>query len=154
MKNLESMAYEFRFKFEKFMLGCESAQEIEHWNIERFGEMDAFYSNELTILVLKLVVSDGQVSHKEVEFINNLFGFDYSVEKLVELCSLSHEEVSYYVDEELDNGMALLQRINKKLASFYRDLMLLLCEIIIACDGDINVAELTEAKKLRAILDD
>lgn len=152
MNSLSTKTSGFRLKFEKFILGCESVDEMNLWDTAAYGEMDAFYSNELTLTVLRFIAADGIVSQTEADFLNTLLGFDYRVDELTALCRDFQENIDCYINEYLDNGLTLLRGINQKLAAAYVELLLLVCDIIISSDGVIEKAEIHAARHLMEIL--
>ena len=47
MEKMKNYSEEFKFKFERFMTGCDSLEEAQAWDKEALGEMDVYYTNEL-----------------------------------------------------------------------------------------------------------
>ena len=43
MEQLKNYSESFKFKFEKFLTGCDSIEEMGLWNLDENGEMDAYY---------------------------------------------------------------------------------------------------------------
>ena len=82
MEQLKNYSESFKFKFEKFLTGCDSIEEMGLWNLEENGEMDAYYSADLTSVIIRLIAADGNVTQKEVDYLNDIFGFEYTVEEL------------------------------------------------------------------------
>ena len=77
MEKLDKLAQEFRFKNEKFFIGCDAMEELDLWDKEKNGEMEAFYQNDLISVILRLTAIDGMIAEKEVQFFNDVFGFNY-----------------------------------------------------------------------------
>ena len=55
MKNIERLTEDFKFKYERFLTGCDAIEENGQWDREKFGEMDAFYSNDLVSVIIRLI---------------------------------------------------------------------------------------------------
>ncbi len=153
MENLKKYSEEFKFKFEKFLIGCDSIEEMDLWNLDRFGEMDVYYSNDITSVIIRLIAADGEFSAKEVEFLNDMFGFEYDEDELREIYDECSDGIENIFDDGVENGLTVMKAINEKLANTYKELMILICDIIIAADGEINNIEIELVKNLKADLD-
>ena len=147
MKNIDRLTEQFKFLYEKFFIGCDSVEEIGQWDKEKFGEMEAFYQNDLLSIILKLILSDGEISEKEVEYLNKNFGFDYSVEELSDVYENCSDEIDSYFDENFENGITFLKSINEKLTDTYKELLGLICDIIIESDEIVTPEEIETVKK-------
>lgn len=151
MKNVEMYIDSFRIKHEAFINGCDSIEEMGLWDKEEFGEMDAFYSNDLASVIIRLIAADGNISSKEVDYLNATFELDYTLDELVEVYDSCKEEIGHAFDEIFENGIKLLRNINTKLADAYKELLVLICDIIIESDGIISENEIAEVKHLKAM---
>ncbi|MBO4839434.1 MAG: TerB family tellurite resistance protein [Lachnospiraceae bacterium] len=152
MKKIDALTEDFRFQYEKFLIGCDSQEEIEHWDKEENGEMEAFYENDLLCVILRLIAADGRISEKEAEYLNRYFGLEYTAEELENICAdfedLSAEEFEAQFAQDLD----ALRAASGKLADAYKELVGLACDIIIASDEQIAPEEAEEAERLKALL--
>ena len=54
-------------------------------------------------------------------------------------------------DENFENGITHMRKINSKLADAYKELLSLICDIIIESDGVIADSEVEEVKRLKAM---
>ncbi len=151
MKKIDELAQEFRFKYEKFFIGCDAIEELGLWDKEKNGEMEAFYQNDLVSVILRLSAIDGDISEKEVRFFNEVFGFRYSLEELKDVYESSREDIEELSDEEFRNGILLMRSVNEKLADAYRELLCLACDIIIESDGSVYPSETDEAMRLKQL---
>lgn len=152
MENLANYSESFKMKFERFLIGCDSIEEIDKWNKEENGEMDVFYSNEIINVILKLIAADGIISEREVEYINDIFGFDYSIAELETICSDYSAEIDKLFNSEMSNGISNMEKINVKLADAYKELLTLICDIVMESDGKIDKAEIAVAERMKEIL--
>ena len=66
MESIDNLTKAFRFQYERFRLGCDAIEETGVWDKEKFGEMGAFYENDLLGMILRVIVADGKISAKEV----------------------------------------------------------------------------------------
>ena len=151
MKRIDKLTEEFKLKYEKFLIGCDAIEELEQWDKEENGEMEVFYQNDLVSVIIRLIAADGEISEKEIRYLNRNFGFEYTTEELIEVYKNCKEEVSHSFDGQFKNGITLMRSINEKLAAAYKELLDLICEIIIESDDLIAPEEIEETKKLKEL---
>lgn len=151
MNNLEKMVESFKIKHELFLTGCDSIEEMKLWNKEELGEMDAFYSNDMACVIIKLIATDGKITEKEVEYLNKTFELDYDYDELIEMYNTCYDDIGEAFDESFANGISYMRSINSKLADAYKELLLLICDIIINSDGIIDISEIKEVNRLKEL---
>ena len=151
MKNVEMYIDSFKMKHELFLIGCDSIEEMGLWDKESLGEMDVFYANDLTSIIIRLIATDGKITQKEVDFLNETFDFEYTLDALIDVYNSCKDDIGHAFDENFENGITYMRKINTKLADAYKELLFLICEIIIACDGVIAESEIAEVKRLKAM---
>lgn len=151
MKNVEMYIDSFKMKHESFLIGCDSIEEMGLWDKEALGEMDVFYSNDLTSVIIRLIATDGRITQKEVDFLNETFNFEYTLDELVDVYNSCKDDIGHAFDENFENGITYMRKINAKLADAYKELLSLICEIIIESDGVIAESEIAEVKRLKAM---
>lgn len=152
MDKLNALSESFKMKYEKFLIGCDSIEEIDLWDKEAYGEMDGFYSNDIVSVIIRLIAADGSFTEKETAYLNDLFGFDYTAEELKGIYDDCGDSIENLFEKDLGEGIANLKKINDKLADIYKDLLLTVCDIVIESDGVIDRAELELAKQLKDIV--
>ena len=153
MKNIDVYTETFKLRLEQFIIGCDSLEESGLWNIEEYGEMDVFYSSDMTCIILRLIASDGRITEREVEYLNKNFGFEYDLPSLVELYESSYDSIGKQFDVNFEKGVDILKEINEKLANEYRTLLALACDIIIASDGIVASAEIAELNRVKSLFE-
>lgn len=151
MNNLDMYTESFKLKLEKFLLGCDAIEELGLWDKEQYGEMDVFYQNDLVSIIIRLIAADGVISGREVDYLNKNFGFSYSIAELRDVYQNCREEIGHSFDETFENGITLMRSINEKLADAYKELLSLICDIIIESDGVVTETEQEEVKRLKAL---
>ena len=151
MNRIDMLTEEFKLKYDKFMVGCDAIEEEGKWDKETNGEMEGFYQNDLVSVIIRLIAVDGMVSGKETEYLNKNFGFDYSSEELAQVYIYCKENIDRSFDETFREGIELMRSVSEKLAEAYRELLCLICDIIIECDEDIAPEEIEEAKNLKEL---
>jgi len=151
MKNVEMYIDSFKMKHELFLIGCDSIEEMGLWDKEALGEMDVFYSNDLTSVIIRLIATDGKITQKEVDFLNETFDFEYTLDELIAVYNSCKDDIGHAFDENFENGITYMRKINAKLADAYKELLSLICEIIIESDGVIAESEIAEVKRLKAM---
>ena len=149
MKNIEAYTDSFKMKYEAFINGCDSIEEIDLWDKETLGEMDVFYTNDLTSIIIRLIAVDGNISQKEVDYLNKTFGFEYNLDELVEVYKNCIDNIDESFDENFENGISYMRKINSKLADAYKELLYMICDIIINSDDVVSSEEINEVKRLK-----
>lgn len=151
MNNVAQYTESFKMKYESFRTGCDSIEEMGLWDKETYGEMDVFYANDLASVIIRLIAVDGAITQKEADYLNETFEFSFTLEELCEVYGNCSDEIGSAFDECFENGITLLRKINSKLADAYKELLGLICEIIISSDGMVAAAEIEEVKRLKAL---
>ncbi|MBR6045919.1 MAG: TerB family tellurite resistance protein [Ruminococcus sp.] len=151
MKNLDALTQEFNTKYERFFIGCDAVEDSGLWDIEEYGDMEAFYQNDLVSVIIRLIAADGSISSKEVEYLNKSFGFEYTVEELNEVYRSCKDDIGSYFDEQFQNGISVMRSKNEKLADAYKELLGLICDIIASSDGIVSPEEADEIRNLKSM---
>ena len=138
----------FKTKHESFINGCDSVELVDKWDVEENGEMDAYYSSDLATVMIRLIAIDGEITDSEVEYLNETLDFEYTDEELNELYRNSKDDISEFFDESFENGISLMRGINSLLADAYKELLKLICQIAIECDGVTLAVEQAEVERL------
>ena len=105
-------------------------------------------------MILRVIVADGKISEKEVEYLNRNFAFDYTVESLAETYDNCRAAIGESFDVKFKNGVECMKNINVKLAALYSELLGTICDILIASDGEISPDEIQEAQRIKSLLSD
>ena len=141
MDRLHTLTESFKSKYERFITGCDSVELDGVWDKDEYGEMDVFYENELLSVILSLIVADGKISGEEAGYLNENFGFSYSVEDLKNAWLNCEEEIGTYFEDHFKAGYTMLRGFNEKLAAAYKELFDLICRIIAESDGVVSDSE-------------
>ena len=141
MKDLHLLTESFKTKYESFITGCDSIELDEVWDKTEYGEMDVFYENELLSVILSLIIADGKISDEEVKYLNDNFGFSYTVDELKNVYLNCGEEIENYFESNFQAGYEKIKTINGKLAAAYKELFELICQIISESDGVVSEEE-------------
>ncbi|MBE6988709.1 MAG: hypothetical protein E7432_08065 [Ruminococcaceae bacterium] len=150
MEKIKNYSDEFKFKLERFMTGCDSLEEAQAWDKEAFGEMDVYYTNELASIAIRLISSDGRFSGGEAQFMEDMFGFENTPAELEDIWENCQDNLETMFDEGSENGFTLMKNINEKLAESYKELVALVCDIVMEADGSVVKAEMAVAEKIKA----
>ena len=103
--------------------------------------MDVFYENEILSVILSLIIADGTISEAEVRYLNDNFGLSYSVEQLKTVYTALGDEIDAFFERYFKAGYQMLQGIHEKLATAYKELFELICQIIVESDGRVSEEE-------------
>ncbi|MBQ8975084.1 MAG: TerB family tellurite resistance protein [Oscillospiraceae bacterium] len=151
MDKLQKYSEEFKFEYDKFITGCDSIEEMGQWDVEKLGQMDAYYSGDIMSVIIRLVAADGQFTQKEADYVNDIFGFAYTPGELRSIYEDCGDAIDSVFDEGVENGYSRIKGINEKLAAAYKELLTLVCDIIIESDGVIDGAEIAMAQRLKTL---
>lgn len=152
MKRIDVLTEEFKTKYESFLIGCDALEELDMWDKEEHDEMDVFYQNDLVSVILRLIAVDGKITDKEAEYLNRTFGFEYTAEELADVYESCEDEISCSFDEQFENGVTLMRSINVKLADAYKELLGLICDIIVESDNIVTQNEIELVNQLKSML--
>lgn len=141
MKSLNELTESFKTKYESFITGCDSVELDDVWKKNEHGEMDVYFENELLSVILSLIIVDGKISEAEVKYLNDSFGFSYTVDDLKNVYLNCGEEIDDYFEKYFKSGYEMLKSFNERLAVAYKELFEIACEIIIKSDGVISEEE-------------
>ncbi len=152
MQDVKKNCEEFKLKWDAFLMGCDSLEDMTLWDKEAFGEMDVYYTNEITSLAIRLIAVDGNITQKEVDYINDAFDFNFTLEEMKDIYVKSEEYIDRSFDEYFKKTLAHLGKINAGLKEAYVQLVTLMCDIMIAGDGETERAEIQEAEHIKELL--
>ncbi|MCD8116690.1 MAG: hypothetical protein LUE21_06195 [Oscillospiraceae bacterium] len=148
MENLKSLADGFSLKYEKFLLACEAQEESANWDSEALDKMSTFYTGDMVSVAACLLASDGVFTENEAEFFQALFGLSYTPAELHALYMDVGGDMTGLVDNELQKGIDKLKAIHPELAGYYKELLVMVCQIIAASDRSIAPAEEAFMKRI------
>lgn len=152
MSELSEKKEQFRFLYEKFLVGCDAIEYQDAWDKDEYGEMESYFTNEFVSIVMNLMNADSSISADEVRTINELFGFHYSVAELKEIYELCGEDIDAVFDEGVLDSFELLNDVNEEAAECYVDMLNLAADIIVESDGVVTDKEKERVQRLKEIL--
>ena len=133
---LKVLSDEFKMKHELAVAGFDSHEELTDWDMEEYGEMDAYYDNLLITVIVRMCASDGNFSRGETDYLKDVFNFVFTLEELREIYESmeSLEDDDAFV-QSLKKDVDMLWSTDGKLCSAFCELVKLACEIIKETDG-------------------
>ena len=146
--DIDRSSESFRQKYDRFARACEAAEAAGRWDTAERGGMEGYYFNTILGVLLHLIITDGNVAEREAETLNRNFGFDYTVESLLELYYSVGEEIEENYLANAEEGLSLLTGIDPALADDFRALLTLICEILAESDEGISEIELASLRKI------
>ena len=153
MNEIDRLTDSFKIELEIFINGCDQKENDLKWDREEFGEMEAFYQNDLISFVINLMFSDGQISEREAEYLNKTFGCSYSVEELCEIHDFLQSELEEDFDDHLVEDVRFLLDLDAEMGKAFVELLLRLCDIIAQSDDRIDDAERQKIDSIRERLE-
>lgn len=147
-------AEQFRENAEAFLEACESLQERGLWDEEEYGNVQAYYVNDLVCIITRIIAADGEITERETAFLGDVFGFDYSVEELVEVYEICIDSIKDMFETGVNEAYQLLKDKDMDLADSYKELILLAGLVAMDSDNMImsSAAEREEVRKLQELL--
>ncbi len=153
MKNIDKFIEDYRIKYEEFITGCDAIEEAGLWDTETYGEMESFYTNDLVSMIVRLIAVDGKITRREAIYLDQTFEFNYTLDELIEVYNDCKDNLGEDFDKNFKQGIDLMRGINARIADSYKELLTLICEIIIESDGVVAESELAEVKRLKSMFD-
>ena len=150
MTNLESMADDFKTRYEAFVQGCTALEADGLWDTLSAGDIVSYYYTDLMSVILCLVAADGRYAPEEADYVNRVFGVSYTADDLAEIMRTEFGNLDRLFRDEVPAGYRILQAASIPLAARYKELLLLACEIIARSD---NVVHPDETKLIKLLGD-
>ena len=151
-RDIDRLTEEFRLNYDRFVHACDAAEAEGRWNTEELGEMEGTCFNAILGVLLHLIITDGNVAARETEVLNRAFGFDYTVESLLELYYSVGTEIEKNCLDNAKECLALLKGIDGDLAAEFVGLLNLICSIAAESDEGASEAELDAIRSLNESL--
>ena len=151
MDSLKSGTESVKLLYEKFLTACDAFEEGKHWDRDQNGEMDAYYFHDIMCVFIHLISADGVFSPEEADFVNQVFGFDYTAEELAELYRVQGEDIEDML-KYIPADYAKLKALNGELAEMYKTMLLKACDVVAASDGSVHKNEQSCIDSLKASL--
>ena len=153
MSKLDAYIDGYKTKLDKLIICCDGLEEDDTWDMEEYGEMDSYLINELMSVVIPFVAVDGKVAEEEVDYVNRIFGTEYSQADLNIIC-MDADDVSFEeIAERIKETSTLLKRISEELEESYRDMYVALCELIEVSDFNLKLEEESFLKSLKETME-
>ena len=152
MKNLAAHVDTFRTEFADFLNHCRALAASGVWNTEEYGDIEAFYTNDLASVMIRLSASDGEFSESEAHSLNGMFAYSYTAEEYSGLYESCRDRFDRYFDENFLSGYAYLQSADATLAEEYRGLLASVCSIIMESDNRVSPEEIAVINRFRTML--
>ena len=107
--------------------------------------------NEFPDHTFRLITADGNIGKKEVAYLDQCFGMKYSQDNLKEIYVNCREALGDAFLSDYQRGLRLMRTLNGRLADAYKEMLLLIIDIIIESDDVIAPEEIAEAKKIKEL---
>ena len=153
MSNAKEYIDDFKANYDQFMMSCDAIEEEGKWPLDELGEMNAYFMNDFACVIIKLVAADGKIDEEELAFLNDALGFEYKAEELEEFYKNDGDRIDAYFETELDDSLAVIRGINEKMAESYKNLLVMVGNIVIQSDNNVTEEEKAAAQKLIEALD-
>ena len=152
MERLQVYMDGFRLNYERFLVGCDALEQEGLWPVEELGEMDVYFANDLACTIIRLIAADGKFSDDEVAFLNESLGFNYRIEELQAVYAECGDKIAALLENELDDSISKLKSVNPHLADTYKQMLIMLAQIVVESDGVVTESEKTVANQLLEVI--
>ena len=153
MGKLQDLTEGFQLQYEKFLHGCDAVEMDGNWDVYESGDMETYYFNDMLCLILHLTSVDGEFSDTEADFVNAMFGSEYTAKELADIYQSEKKDIQNMVQVEIPADYRRLKTINEGLADHFKEMLFSICEIISESDGIVKNAEQDIIGQLHSQLD-
>lgn len=134
-------AEQFRTNVEAFLEACEVLQANGLWEEAEYGNIQAYYVNDLVCIITRIIAADGKITESETKLLGDVFGFDYSVEELQEVYDICAEYIAELFDTGVSEAYGMLKEKDENLAMNYKELMIEAGNVAMDSDNMIMISE-------------
>ena len=152
MSNYEQYALAFKHHYDELLISCDALEQEGLWPTEELGEMDMYFANDISCVLVKLIAADGKFDELEVSFMNEALGFHYTPGELEEVYEECWERLPDLFTETVPESIRTLYDLNPSLADTYREMLKALCKFVTACDGEVRFSEKVLINELMDVL--
>jgi len=128
------MEKDFTFQWERLINGFDSTEELGLWNKEEYGEMEVYCENVLITVLMHFMAVDNTITQAEVDAINSMFGFEFTLDNIMNICETMEEELENYV-EAPKQMINVIEDANPKIAEAFKTLLIDACSSILESDS-------------------
>lgn len=153
MKQIDVYLEGFKLNYEKFLIGCDALEEERKWPVDKLGDMDVYFANDLMCVIVRLIAADGHFEPGEVDYLNNALGFEYTVDELQAVYDECGDTLGELFEKELPESIRQIRELNPLLADNYQEMLSLIGKIMIESDGVITPEEKAAAEQLIAAME-
>ena len=111
-----------------------------------------YFESDVFGAILQVMSVDGVFERPEAEVLNALFGTQYTPRELSDMYQSAKPTLQAYLNEDSDDALTLLQKIDPNMAESYRNLILEACRIVSLSDGVAEKSERMLIASLREAL--
>ena len=133
----EMLVEQFQDQYARLVRDCAEAEASGRWNAERDGSAEGFAFSALSGAILSLIISDGNVGEHETDYLNRIFGFDYSVDDLLGLFRFSTGDLRKNAVPNVREAVRILREADPAAAADFQNLLRLACRIISESDDGV-----------------
>ena len=153
MDQFNTYAEAFKQHYDEFLIGCDAIEEEGLWPVEELGEMDMYFANDLSCVLVKLIAADGKFDEREIDVLNEALGFEYTPAELEDVYEECWERLPNYFTESIPESIRTLHELNPSLADTYREMLKILCKVVTECDEEIRFSETVLINELMDVLE-
>ena len=142
----------FSKSYQEFLDECDKLEESGRWNTDELGPAAVYFESDVFGAILQVMSVVGVSERTEAEVLNALFGTQYTPRELSDMYQSAKPTLQAYLNEDSDDALTLLQKIDPNMAESYRNLILEACRIVSLSDGVAEKSERMLIASLREAL--
>ncbi len=137
----------FKLCWELFINGFDSLEHVGSWDVEKYGEMEAYCENILICLLVKSVFADKSIQQDEIDAINDLFGLELTLSTVTQIYEIMESENEDVIDN-LSKSLEPIKQANINVYERFKDTITEACQTIIDSDGIVSDVEKNKVKEI------
>lgn len=150
-EGLRGLAEEFKSDMNIFIQKCDVIEATGVWDTDEYGQMEAYFTNDIMCIVISLMSADGTFSDSETKYMRDIFGYDMTKEEVQEIYRNTSNEISDIFKNGISESITLLKNIDTEMAQDYKKLIDSVCDIIIGSDGVLSNREVDMAESIKSL---
>ena len=148
MEKHETIIEQFKKEYKSFLERCNELNDTALWNKEEYGDMEAYFTNDLCCILIVLIAADGYFDEAEVRFINATLNLDYDENALKGVYDQCKDDIDQVFEHGIPESKSILWHVDFELVDTYERMLKLLCEVVSTGDGVVTPEEQTRVKQL------
>jgi uncharacterized tellurite resistance protein B-like protein len=136
-----------------FIGKCDELEAQKRWDVEQDGQMEAYFQNVLYCIVLRIASADGKFTKEERKYLHEIFDTPEDEDSVRDLFIECGDSVDEMFNTQIDDSIKKLEGKDPETADLFKNLIYLICEIVVASDESLAGAEKELVERIKRYLD-